>query len=638
MSEALKARWANIYSRFRSGEGKSRSVWAYGRLGLFEATPLAAITLALYARLYLVGGPGFRVPLVYHRDGLFVAMLIKNMQTDGKYYLSTLIGAPYGQNLLDYPVGGERFQLFTVKLLGRVENDPFVVANVYFALGFVFVALSSHFVARKLGLRPLTAGVVSLLYAFLPFHIWHGPSHLFLSAYYVVPLGILLVVWYLEDGIPILETEKSAFSSRERLVRLLSVAFIVLIVGSTSAYYAIFVVLLLVGVCVLDYLQNVDWRRLASAVVLVACIGLTLVANVLPELLYRFEHGKNPLVAVRDAFESGLYGLRLTLLIVPHVLHQVEILGKLGEHAAKSIPGGESGSYLGALGALGFVLSAGLALAPKPKLGSTWVPPLVQRLGFINVLASLIGTVGGVGFFIAVLGFTQIRAWGRIAVLIGFVSLVSLGALAEKWFGRRWDSPKGRIATLAMVALLVPAAIFDQVPRNHRGELATIPAEKRSDQDFISKMESELPSGSLVFQLPAIPFPEFGPVVNLRDYDLLRGYLLGTGSLRWSYGALKGRASGDWQQALAKQPPAVMVDGLAAAGFSAIYVDVRGFEDRGATLDSELRPLVGPPAGQSANGNLRFYDIRAVRERLVERMGESGVEALGDRVTHRLLD
>jgi hypothetical protein len=129
-------------------------------------------------------------------------------------------------------------------------------------------------------------------------------------------------------------------------------------------------------------------------------------------------------------------------------------------------------------------------------------------------------------------------------------------------------------------------------------------------------------------------FPEHAPWgIDGRagSYDHLRGYLLGDDDLRWSAGGTRGTES-DWQEGWVAQPTPTFLRGLVAAGFDALYVDTLGYQDRGAELDREVRPLIGPPAGESGDGRLRWYDLRDFSAEVRADFGDGAFAALGEAV------
>ena len=593
---------------------------------LAEGAGVAAATAAAFFAYFQPWREGVRVPFLYAGDGNFYALLVKNMITRGWYESTPLLGAPYGQKLYDFPLGTERLQLGVVKLLALVTHDPYLVLNAYTALGFVLVAVIAHVVLRTLGLRPVTAGALSVVYAFLPFHFAHL-GHIFYAAYFSVPLGVLLILWVLDDGVPLLARTARDWPRRAKWRRLGVVALMVLVIGSADVYYAAFTTMLLVIAGLLGAIQQRSASTLVTAVGIAAAVGVVTVANMTPELLYRYEHGANRVAARRTAAESEFYGLPMANLVLPQPGFRA---GPSGDAAppGKVAVGSEGGIYLGVVGAVGLLLALAIGLAGM--LGPTRAPPVVRRLAVVIVAALGIGTIGGVGYLIALLGFTQLRVWGRIVVVVGFAALASLGVLLDRWLGARIDGLRyRRPVVVAVAALLVVVAIVDQAPTAYRPDYRRIRAEQHSDEAFVAQMEASLPDGAKVFQLPAIAFPESPPVVRMIDYDLLKGYLMGHGRLRWSYGGMKGRV-GDWYTDwAAQQPPARMIEGVAAAGFDALYVDTYGYDDGGAALNAALEPLTGPPAFQSENGRLRWYDLRSVRAGLAARIPAAELQRLG---------
>ncbi len=110
-------------------------------------------------------------------------------------------------------------------------------------------------------------------------------------------------------------------------------------------------------------------------------------------------------------------------------------------------------------------------------------------------------------------------------------------------------------------------------------------------------------------------------------YDHGRAYLHSR-SLRWSYGAMKGRSADAWQKAASDQPSAAMLRSLALAGFSGVYVDRAGFDDRGLALEAGLVREAGAAAIESGDHRLAFYDLRPFATALRDRLGpESWAEA-----------
>ena len=180
----------------------------------------------------------------------------------------------------------------------------------------------------------------------------------------------------------------------------------------------------------------------------------------------------------------------------------------------------------------------------------------------------------------------------------------------------------------AVIVLVTVVGLLDQIPGDARPQYTIGRVYQEADEDFFREMEASLPEGAMVFQLPVMSFPEHPPIGDVGGYDHLRGYILGSNKLRWSAGGITGRDA-DWQQTWESQPVDHMVKGLAAVGFDALYVDTWAYPDRGAALHESLVPLTGPPAGESAYGRMRWYDLRDVRDTLTaEGLGPGDMEDL----------
>jgi phosphoglycerol transferase len=57
------------------------------------------------------------------------------------------------------------------------------------------------------------------------------------------------------------------------------------------------------------------------------------------------------------------------------------------------------------------------------------------------------------------------------------------------------------------------------------------------------------------------------------------------------------------------QPPAAMVESLADAGFSGIYIDRFGYADGGAAIEQELRAMLATAPIVSRSGRLSFFAL-----------------------------
>lgn len=562
---------------------------------------LAVLVLGLWSRERLAQ------PLDGRLDAILHASFVRSMQLEGWYSAGPRLGAPNGQDLVDFPLGPDHLHLVVLRVLSELPISALAVVNLYYLLSFGVIAGVTHLTLRSLGSDALPAGAAALLYAFLPYHFSHGPGHLFLSMYVAIPLAVLLGVW-VADG---------RLGRSSPWWRWAVAGVSVLVLGSASGYYAVFGAIAIVAAAVVGAVRCRAARPLLVGGLVAVAVAAVLVVNVLPTLLHQRAEGRNREVAQRTVGENDLYGLRPATLVVPEATHRVDALARLGTEVGDVPFAGEKGSYAGLVGILGIAALLGACFA---GLGGVRVPPLPGVLAGVLLAMLLVGGRGGGGVLIALAGFTNIRAWGRTSLVIALLGLAAVALLATAAAARF-----GRLPVGAALAVLVVVGLLDQVPRHPVAGRAVTVAEVDAERRFVHEIEAALPAEAMVFQLPFSRFPEAGPQGRMVDYDQLRPYVLGTGRLRWSHGGLKGREA-DWQELWAAQPLPVLLDAVAVAGFDGLWVNRRAYDDGGGALLDQVTSLTGAAARTSGDGVLAWFDLRPFRARTVGALGpDAGV-------------
>lgn len=629
---------------------------------------LATLALTLLALTFVMqlwrASPG--VPFTAEGDAAFVEMTVQNIIDTGWFQNAPRLGAPFRASLHDFPQGGDNLQFALIRGLAFFSSDAGTVTNAYFLLTFLLVALAGLFVLRWLGVSRPVSVVLSVLYAFLPYHFYRGEAHLFLSGYYAVPLGIALAVTATR-GNPLFERRaepaflrygrlrrRKARSGRTGLrawatPRSFATLALAAVIGSSGSYYAAFTLVLLGAA---GALHAVRGRALTPALPLVmaaAAIVGVLGLNLLPDAVHRMRHGANERVAQRDPAETDRYGLKLTSMLLPDPDHRVASLGALGARyrGTSDVPS-EGGQSLGIIGAAGllWLLTVGLtSVAGGRTLRNADGPH--RTLSFLAIVTLLTGTIGGFSALVAIFLTPQFRSWNRVTVLLAFLSLAAIGLLIDRWWGgraptalgpaaaarigppvnggpglrRRRRGQVGRVAAdgdavrravrrrravgSAGLAALLLVGLFDQTGGAVPAYRANA-AEHDSDRAFVRTIEARLPRGSMIYQLPYVSFPEAAPIHDTGSYDQVRGYLH-SDHLRWSYGAVRGRDHG-WQDALLGQPLDLVLRRLAAVGFAGLWIDRHGYLDNAVSLEQALSDRLAPPL-VSGDGRLSFFSL-----------------------------
>jgi len=162
------------------------------------------------------------MPFTLGGDAPYYLMVIKGTLLHGWWLENPDLGAPYGQELYDFPfLAHDSFHLVLIKMLGLLSSDPVFVANVFFLLSFPLVTLVAFLVLRQLGISGDAALVCSALYALAPYHFLRDHQHLNLAAYYSVPVGAYLVLTILRESLcsRAVETQEPGCSPGPRGVR-----------------------------------------------------------------------------------------------------------------------------------------------------------------------------------------------------------------------------------------------------------------------------------------------------------------------------------------------------------------------------------------------------------------------------------
>jgi len=594
---------------------------------LLESALVALASVALAAWALGLWRADLGLPLRYAPvdDTKFYLMLAKAIIDHGSYLTNATLGVPFGQQLADYPQGADDLNLLLIRGFAVFCSNPALVLNLFFLATFALAALTAHLALRAEGVSAPVAGVASVLFSLLPYHFFRGESHLLLSAYYSVPLCAHLFLRILA-GRPLF-ARRVAPDSRRITVwvskRSLVTLVVCVVIGCDNLYYATFAAILLAAAILISAGRR-KWPAVLGGMLALGLIALTLSVNLAPTLIYRSEHGVNPRLersAAADERSNEALSLRLSSLILPAPNGRIRPLAELGARYDKAIaPGYCEGCYasLGVIGSVGFLWLVVCALGTLAGAGAWYGSRRPFRHAALGAaLAFAVGTVGGISSLIEFFVTPDIRGWNRISLLIAFFSLLSASLLLES-LRRRLDGGRCGRVQLALILIAVLAfGAYDQAGASDAPAYAPGYREYHSDARFVSEIQARLPGGAAVFQLPYVPFPEgypdtqcCGPVPTYATkYESLRGYLHSS-SLRWSYGAIKGRAA-DWSAQLAGQPLAFLLAAVATDGFDGLWVDPAGFEPfQASRLQAALGSLLHQSPLLSPDHDLWFFDLR----------------------------
>jgi hypothetical protein len=609
-------------------EVAARAVQRTFRGTLTGGLAAAALSLALAVLLLELWNADFTVPLHDGTDVPYTRMLVQEIEETGGFFENRRLGAPLGQELRDYPEV-DAISFVVLRVLTLLTSDPDVALNIFYLLTFPLIALATYAVLRRrVGGGP--ALVAAVLYSLLPYHFDRGESHLFLAAYWAVPFACHLALVLLA-GEPAFERRPGGggrllgWASRRSLLTVGAC----LVVGSTWFYYAAYSLVLLTAVSVVALLARPSKATLVRAAAVVGITAFVALLNLAPYMAHRAGEGANTFYAVRAPSESEQFALKLMQLAIPIEDHRIGRFARFSRHYAQTAPNQHIDEYpathLGAVGALGLawlLLVAVAVLVPGNQ-------SVLRRYGPAAagaLVAFLFATAGGLGSLFAYTLTTELRQWNRLSVFIAFFALLAV-ALALDGLRSRLRTSRARAAFALLLAAVLVVGALDQT--GSPPDYDALAAADERDAAFVEQVESRLPRGAAVFQVPYVTFPETTPL-RIPYFDQLRGYLHSE-SLRWSYGDVTGRAR-EWRDDLVGRPLEEVLRAASAAGFAGIEVSRRAYRDGGARLEALLGRRLRVEPLVSADRTRSFWDLRPYTRDLRLRLGDVAMARLRQRV------
>ena len=573
----------------------------------------AALSVVLLASLAPLRSGPLKVPVTYERDGLFLTILAKAIHEDG-FFHATRIGAPFGTDLVDWPLG---MWLPFAQLAGLTGllGEPGAAINVYWLSTIVLAGVCAAYAFRRLRLAPGLAFVLGTLYAFQPYAFYRNVEHVNL-AFPFVPLLALLC----------LRVAGSRPDEESRAERALTLAACVA-QGLSYVYYSAFACALLVFAAPIGWLRTRSGRPALRAATAIAVLAACTAATLAPSALYWRRHGYNPDLDYKPPAEADTYGLKLRHLLVPIAEHPLPPFRALaGRVEAVDFPDDNENvlSKLASLGSLGLLALLGLLIARAAGA----VPDPDERLqgaAVLTFVTLLLANVGGLASLFSVFVSPDVRCWARIVVFLSFFCLLAAGTLLSRAAARLPPVWRAWPAEACALGLLLVCGLFDQVPL---ARLATLRQDTGAafaeERDLVRAVEAQLPPGALVFQLPHMTIPvDRATYPPMLYYDPGRMYVHSR-NLHWSWGAMIGR-NHDWGRAVDALPLAEKARVLALAGFSGVWIDRWGYtgerRPRFEVLEKDLSSILGRAPIASARGRYSFLSLEPYRRKLEAELG-----------------
>lgn len=541
------------------------------------------------------------VPLGLGGDASQVLMQVRAIMDGGGFTSTDRVGAPFGVNGAWFATG-DQLTFATLRVIGLFTDSPATASAVFFVAGYPAAALAAYWLARQLGTARPASMTVGVLFSALPGHQeWFG--HLWLSAYWVLPLGVWLALRVATGG-PLWPTSRAlrpgAAERRQAWLQVVQTGGIALAVGLSDAYYVAFTLILLCVALVARRATAGNLRALlpgvAAGAVVVASCGVSLALAVVAR---SGDVVTSDVPAQRTIGESEQYAGRLIDLVLPWSEHRLPVLQWITTAYGYAAPPTAERHALGVVGVCGLVMLVAVLL--RAAIGGRRPDRVLGILAAFAIVCLAFYTRGGLGSVVALFFTPQIRTWARLGTVIGLLALLAVGLWMTK-------VAPGRRAAWALAAGLVLVGCLDQTNPTAAPDYARLAATSQQLRAFGAQLAAATSGPCAVFQLPVTPYPEEPGFGEMGDYDHLLPGVDAPRTLTWSYGAIRGTATSDWQLALPVDRTQELVADLRAAGFCAVEVDHRGYVGATDPTD-ELRSLLGAPLAQT--DRLVAFDLSA---------------------------
>ncbi len=603
------------------------------RAELLAALGAAVLASAVGIWVLQLWKANLSAPFVVGGDSNIQLLDIKDIVTHGWDFTNPNLGAPFGQELYDYPsTSGDNLNLAIIKVLGIASANPALLLNILFLSGFPLIAAVAYGVLRRLRISMGVAVVCAALYAVLPFRFGSTENHVFLASYFLVPVCCLLILAVL-DGRELFVRGSGRSGPRAYLTRRSAAVVALCVVLSESGnYYALFTVALTVPAAILTFLAIRRPRPLLGGFAAVSIMLGMVAVNGLPTLIYSAEHGRDTVPGRRLPQETEWWGLSAATLVLPIEENRIAPLAELTRRYSSTTVAPASGptsepswTNLGFVGTLGLLwLMVALAVRSIGGAGAKRTDPRASHAGLAAGMAFLIGTVGGLGTIFAYVVSPQIHAPGRIAVFIAFFALFGAALGLDRLRRRLGGGRGGRAAFAAVLVGVLLVGVLSQTSPAMVPEYAVASAHWESEGAAVRAIEARLPRDASIFQIPYVPFPEGSPPGRIgEDEDLMAS--LHSNGLRWTGGAMQGRST-NWVPAFLERSLPQILEGVSAVGFEGLWVNTAGLPHGAAGL-LELRRALGVAPLTSGEGRFAFFGMAAYNRRF--RAGHSAAQIAG---------
>lgn len=570
---------------------------------MLAVLPYCVVVLLTIATLaYLYSGIDMTRPLIYQGDGISASYLVKTINDTGWFSYNPYTGGVFGSNYLDY-ISCDNLSFFIVKIICQFTNNVFLVYNLFYFLTFILVSITSLMAFRALKVNTKLSIVLSLLYSFIAYHQLRI-SHIWLTAYFMIPLSIVVALWIASDAFGWNELTFKNMWRNKKVIASIIILFLSAFVG--SCYYAFFSCCIICVAGVITLLKKVYWKKIIAICVALFSVVAGVIVNIYPSLVYWAQNGTNKEseLAIRSLADPEFYGLKLMQLLMPRLNHRIPFLAGKAQTYMITYPcnNENTSSTLGLIGTIGFICLILLLFRKKEKL------KYVEELKYINIGVFLIATIGGIGALFSYFVPSPMRCYNRLSLYIAFLCFIYLGIFLTNAFSKIRKKMWRQVVCVILCIIMLFVGLYDQTVNVTFTDQSYATIDFDNDKAFIQSIEKVTKKGTKVFQLPYMKFP------SGVTYELFKGYMHSTDTV-WSYGGMQGREEDLWESSLTNYSANELLTHLCYGGYLGLYIDKTLFTTYDVnginveTFVSKVAEILGQTPMISENGRLVFFDL-----------------------------
>ena len=568
------------------------------------------------------------VPISFQNDGLGAVATVKSMiEGDGAWYRSYW-SAPFGETnyMIDYI-----FPLMIIKPLTLVIRDAAVVINIFWLLTYVFTAITTYILLRKVGCRYHIAIFGSIIYNFLPYHFFRI-EHFWLCGCYIVPLSFILILnlWgeinYREKYYKLYKIK----ISKDFLVN----TILCLLIGLNGIYYAVFTVILLMCVGFISLFNEKRIRILIKAFIEIVFIFVPIVAiYVLPTIILSSSQMKAQM-NTRSIFDIETYALKVSALLFPVQGHRLKFLSDFTSKYSEifALTNENYTVVLGMIMSIGFILS--LVAVFCGKLFKTH-GSLFRKSGLINIIIILISCQGGFADYVGIFLTSAIRCFNRMSIFIALASILLVCVLLGDIFSNLnmkilWQN--------IVIVILCILGVLDQVPDKFstyslfdpaKNEYVLTYKEKEEEyynlKKYFHSIQNRIGDDATIYMYPRHPY--YGE--NNKPFAPIKAYVCGE-SLKWSYSEWNTKYDEWFSKKEQTNNIEQLIKIISCLDMSGIMIDSDAFENEESFNDvyNKLNNILKIKPIVYEKGNLYFYDITNYKKQYLKQFSAKKIKQI----------